>query len=407
LQASDGNGKSVEAAIHVDIDPNRRLQMAEKPPSTLLQPSALFFGEVPLGTTSPPQTLTLTNLGSAPFSFTTESLLNFAQSNDCSGSVAPGASCAFQVTFTPPGGGQSEAVLEAFGTSGSKVAVDLVGFGTPELRVVPCCVSFFEQPGEKSAPQTVVVTNTGNASIQFNTPNNSDGTFSEKNNCTTLAPNQSCQVTVTFLPSGPGGYSGGVGLVDNAPPSNDNVIQLAGTLTDFSFGTPMPATVKAGQTANYNLEVMSDYGFFGTVNLACSGAPARATCNVSPSTVPVEAFQSTSFTVIVRTTGPSNAGTDTGMKTRTHLLAVFASFSLTFLVITTCRYRKWNGTRILLLLSFLLMTISCGGGSGTSASNGGGGGGGSSGTAAGNYSLTLSGTVGGTTHNATLALTVQ
>jgi hypothetical protein len=59
------------------------------------------------------------------------------------------------------------------------------------------------------------------------------------------------------------------------------------TVTGFTIApTPSSATVTAGQSAHYQLNVTPQSGpFAGTVNLSCSGLPQGAACTFSPSSV--------------------------------------------------------------------------------------------------------------------------
>jgi FtsP/CotA-like multicopper oxidase with cupredoxin domain len=80
-----------------------------------VSPTTLSFGNQPLNTTSPAQTVTLSNTGTGVLTFTTAfggaAPGDFAQSNTCGGSVAPGGSCAISVTFRPTVVGQRGATL--------------------------------------------------------------------------------------------------------------------------------------------------------------------------------------------------------------------------------------------------------------------------------------------------------
>jgi hypothetical protein len=87
-----------------------------------LSPVALSFGRRPVGTTSRPQIVTLTNIANTRLKISGMSITpvreveaaspsadigrgpppaDFAETNNCGTSVAPGASCAISVTFTP------------------------------------------------------------------------------------------------------------------------------------------------------------------------------------------------------------------------------------------------------------------------------------------------------------------
>jgi hypothetical protein len=70
----------------------------------LISPTALDFGDVPLGSTSPQQTITITNKGSLPvvMSGAGGGAGVFGGVQDCQGTtLAPGASCHMFYAFTP------------------------------------------------------------------------------------------------------------------------------------------------------------------------------------------------------------------------------------------------------------------------------------------------------------------
>ncbi|HEU5440862.1 MAG TPA: N,N-dimethylformamidase beta subunit family domain-containing protein [Ktedonobacterales bacterium] len=75
-------------------------------PNASVSPSSLTFAGQNVGTTSPAQTVTLTNTGTAPLSVSGISIsgtnaAEFGQSTTCGSSVAVGASCTVSVTFSP------------------------------------------------------------------------------------------------------------------------------------------------------------------------------------------------------------------------------------------------------------------------------------------------------------------
>jgi hypothetical protein len=61
------------------------------------------------------------------------------------------------------------------------------------------------------------------------------------------------------------------------------------------------ATVLAGQTATYQLDVISMNAFAGSVAMACTGTPTATACSVTPSPVPVSANSTSVFQVNVAT----------------------------------------------------------------------------------------------------------
>lgn len=67
-----------------------------------LSPPSLGFGNQDVGTTSSPQTITLTNYGTAPLVISSISpSSDFSEQDNCVTSLAPMASCSMNVTFTP------------------------------------------------------------------------------------------------------------------------------------------------------------------------------------------------------------------------------------------------------------------------------------------------------------------
>jgi phospholipase C len=101
-----------------------------------LTPTSLSFGNQPVGTKSPAQTVTLTNHGKSTLSisqvrFTGAHSKDFEQTNTCGTSVAAKSSCTFNVTFRPSATGSRTATLNVGDNGGaSPQTVTLSGTGT-------------------------------------------------------------------------------------------------------------------------------------------------------------------------------------------------------------------------------------------------------------------------------------
>jgi hypothetical protein len=102
-----------------------------------LSPATLDFGSVAVGTTSSPQTVTVTNVGTAaasflhPFGFNTAGTDcgDFHFNSQCGTSLAPSASCQVTVTFQPKAIGTRTASLLAL-QGARTVSIPMSGTGT-------------------------------------------------------------------------------------------------------------------------------------------------------------------------------------------------------------------------------------------------------------------------------------
>jgi FtsP/CotA-like multicopper oxidase with cupredoxin domain len=99
-----------------------------------ISPAALAFGTVPVGTPSAPQTVTLSNTGTAPFAYATSIVPagEFAvTASTCGATVLANSTCAISVTFTPTASGPWSASLSITTTDPANptLTVSLTGAG--------------------------------------------------------------------------------------------------------------------------------------------------------------------------------------------------------------------------------------------------------------------------------------
>ena len=102
--------------------------------SIALSPTALAFGSEPVGQSTPPQTVTISNVSSASVNLTgftiTGTPTDYATSNNtCGSALAAQTSCSLDVTFTPTKKGTRNGKLNIANSGGSTAIANLTGTG--------------------------------------------------------------------------------------------------------------------------------------------------------------------------------------------------------------------------------------------------------------------------------------
>jgi hypothetical protein len=181
-----------------------------------ITPGNLVFAPQQINTTSPPQSLTLTNAGSSPLSITSiiaagTGNSDFAQTNNCPASLAASKACTITVTFTPKPQQTNIAGTVTFPDSdlANPQIANLTGTGVlkgnglaPVVTLSPISLTFGSQNiGTSSAQQTITLINTGDATLTLNTvtiTGNDPSDFIPANKCSGLIPaGTSCSIFVT------------------------------------------------------------------------------------------------------------------------------------------------------------------------------------------------------------------
>ncbi|HKV63404.1 MAG TPA: choice-of-anchor D domain-containing protein [Candidatus Acidoferrum sp.] len=281
-------------------------------PGVGLAPTSLAFGNQAVSTTSAAMPVTLTNTGTGALTIN-----SIAASGDFAATstgatacpispatLAAGANCTINVTFTPTAlGARAGNLTITDNATGSPHTVPLTGTGTaaaaPGVGLAPTSLAFGNQAlTTTSAAKPVTLTNTGTAALTI-TSIAASGDFAATSagaaacpiSPATLAAGANCTINVTFTPTALGARAGNLTITDNATGS-PQVVPLTGTGTgtpDFGLTGPTSAqNVTLGQTLNFSVTVTGTGGFNSPVALACTGAPALAVCTVtSPVTPPV------------------------------------------------------------------------------------------------------------------------
>ncbi len=153
-------------------------------------------------------------------------------------SLAPGATCAINVSFSPLTAGASSAqVTIGDNAPGAFQVISLSGTGTSQAGVSATSLTFpATDVGSTTSSQTLTLTNNGTGSMSFNittTPG-----FSETDNCgSTLAAGASCTITITSTPTDVGTQTGQ--LIISGEPGGPVVVALTvqGILTSGNIAT--------------------------------------------------------------------------------------------------------------------------------------------------------------------------
>jgi parallel beta-helix repeat protein len=204
-------------------------------PVVSLSVTSLTFANQLVNTTSSVQQFTLSNTGDAPLTVVSIAASgDFAQSNNCGTTVGigAGASCTFNVTFTPTlSGTRNGAVTITDNANPSPQLVTLNGTGVvPIASVAPTNIPFGNhRKGTTSTGTDVTLSNTGTATLnvssialggtnptQFTLGAPSSGTACSLSAAFTVTVGSNCKFSVKFVPTSLGLLAASVTITDDS-----------------------------------------------------------------------------------------------------------------------------------------------------------------------------------------------
>lgn len=244
--------------------------VAAPAPVVSVSATSLDLGSTTVGQTSPAKAITLQNTGNAPLAISsiTVSPVAFAQTNNCGSSLAAGASCTINATFSASAvGAATGTVTIATNAAGSPTKVTVSANGAavpvPVLSWSPAVstVSFADtNVGSAAATQTLTLVNAGPGSatlsqVQKGGANAGDFTITGSScaNGTVLAAGANCIVGVAFQPSAAGARTATLSVTSNA--TGPNALTLSGN----GVAVAAPALTVAPTAINL---VAAKSGFF-------------------------------------------------------------------------------------------------------------------------------------------------
>ncbi len=298
-----GETITLELVFGVDATiPDGGMPDAGGPDGTVVAPAELIiapgthdYGTVTLGGAAVPFTYTVMNRGgmasgtlAATLSGAGASAFNISTaSGGCVGmALAAGASCTLSVSFNPSSAGPFTSGLSVTGSPGGTALAVLAGTAvTPAsgMALAPATHDFGPiVVGNMSATRDFTVTNSGGSAsgaIAIGLSGSGASNFTitaDTCNTRTLAPTQSCIVTVRFVPGSAGAKN--VSLTMAASPGGSATSALSGTgigtaALSIAPGTQDIGTLVLGNSANASYVVTNNGGVAtGALNLSVGGA---------------------------------------------------------------------------------------------------------------------------------------
>ena len=257
-----------------------------------LMPTAVDFGQVPVGSSSAPYEVTANNNGQAAVTVSAAgATLPFAiDSNACGGSIPAKSACQIRIVFSPKAPGAAHGTFTIADSAGTQT-VQLIGEGAAKASDTLSATSLTLPAtilGQLSAAQSVVVTNGGDLPLT-SIATKVNGPFQAGGNCGAILPgHSSCAIGVKFAPTAAGRQTGTLTISDVL---RTQTVQLAGvgeeapkfTLspTQLSF-TPEPVGKASAPMAlsitNSGGAPMTNVAFHTSGNAPSSFLVSSTTC---------------------------------------------------------------------------------------------------------------------------------
>jgi hypothetical protein len=212
-----------------------------------VSPMSVNLGSVKAGG-STSRTVTIKNTGKSDLhvSTVTSTDAEFSPSNDCTSTdITPGSVCTVTVTFSPPEesfGKKTATLVISTDTKKPVINVKLRGKAPPpKISVSPSSLNFGKvNIGSASSPKILTVRNTGISDLNISgiTISGTNDFKQEANDCSVVAKDSSCAISITFTPSSPvSKESASLSISSDDPKKPVFSLKLNGTGEGTSGGT--------------------------------------------------------------------------------------------------------------------------------------------------------------------------
>lgn len=235
--------------------------------------SNLSFAAVNVGSSSAPQTMTLTNNQTQSLTFTWMTSGDYSavgnNTSPCNGTLAAKAKCTFAVTFTPTTNGQIKGALTITYNGGANFASGgFTGTGqngpTSPFTFTPVTLNFGSVVLNTSSSKTVTIKNVTASAVNISSVTGSGPYAVAPSGATpcggTLNAGKTCTVTATFTPLMTGTQIGGVTVSDDSSVATQvqnangtGVLAVTMSPTSISFGT-----VSVGSTSTVQVVTVTN-----------------------------------------------------------------------------------------------------------------------------------------------------
>lgn len=256
-------------------------------PALSLSTTSLTFTSQTVGTPSAGQTVTLNSSGTGTLTISAIAVSgDFTQTNNCSTSMATGASCTINVIFTPTASGtRTGALTITDNASDSPQTVNLSGTSSPStVSLSTSSLDFAPQTmvSTASASQIVTLNNIGTQTLTI-TGISASGDFAQTNTCgASLNTGGNCTISITFSPTTVGLHAGTLTITDdsNGVAGSTQTVALSGS--GFS-NNAVAVNVNFGPDGNQGVPTATTLSYYnGIYTTVTICAPGTTTCATIP-----------------------------------------------------------------------------------------------------------------------------